>query len=143
MLYRVALAQTRHTQQSPPPLSQYVHCLFEAGLEESDVIGDFSMGRKPGAEGLSSSTSYEPDLYFNLKPEVCENHGSDITHLYTNPKTGVVTDSEIPAVPIPYPPPRIVIVDCNNSIHIRDLQKLGDFCRHCCGAAGQMSKVPA
>ena len=49
------------------------------------------MGRKPGAEGLSNSTSYEPYLYFILKPEVCENHGSDITHLYTNPKTGVVT----------------------------------------------------
>ena len=33
VLYRVALAQTRHNQHNPPPLSQYVHCLLEAGLE--------------------------------------------------------------------------------------------------------------
>ena len=37
----------------------------------------------------------------------------------------MVTHTDVPAVGIFYPPPRIAI--------IRDLQKLADFCKYCCG----------
>jgi len=60
--YRLALAQTQGNKHDPPPLSQYVQCLMEAGLEESDVIGDFSMGSKPDAEGFGVSKIFEPFL---------------------------------------------------------------------------------
>ena len=46
----------------------------------------------------------------------------------------MVTHTDIPAVNIFYPPPRICIIDCNGDVHIRDLQKLGDFCSFCCGS---------
>ena len=136
--YRVPLAITAANKHDPPPLTQYVQCLMEAGLEESDIIGDFSMGSKPDAERKPVSKVYEPFLYFKLKPEACEGHGSDDHVIYTG-EDGVVTHTDIPAVNILYPPPRICIIDCNGEIHVRELQKLGDFCRFCCGA-GQCVK---
>ena len=131
--FRLALAQTAANQHDPPPLSQYIQCLMEAGLEESDIIGDFSMGSKPDVEGFSVSKVFEPFLYFKLKPEACEGHGSDEHVIFTG-EDGVATHTDIPAVNIYYPPPRIVIIDCNGDVHVRDLQKLGDFCKYCCGS---------
>ena len=125
--FRVPLAQTAANKHDPPPLSQYVQCLMEAGLEESDIIGDFSMGSKPDVEKNSVSKVFEPFLYFKLKPETCEGHGSDDHVIFTG-EDGVVTHTDIPAVNIFYPPPRICIIDCNGEVHVRDLQKLGDFC---------------
>ena len=46
----------------------------------------------------------------------------------------MVTHTDVPAINIFYPPPRIVIIDCIGDVHVRDLQKLGDFCRFCCGS---------
>ena len=130
--FRVPLAQTAANKHDPPPLSQYVQCLMEAGLEESDIIGDFSMGSKPDVEKNSVSKVFEPFLYFKLKPEACEGHGSDDHVIFTG-EDGVVTHTDIPAINIFYPPPRICIIDCNGEVHVRDLQKLGDFCKFCCG----------
>ena len=53
--FGVALAQISSNKHDPPPLSQYIQCLMEVGLEESDIIGDFSMGSKPDVEGFSMS----------------------------------------------------------------------------------------
>ena len=64
---------------------------------------------------------------FKLKPEACEGHGNDVHVVFTG-EDGVVTHTDIPAVNIYYPPPRFAIIDCNGDVHIRDLQKLGDFC---------------
>ena len=64
--FRVPLAQTAANKHDPPPLSQCVQCLMEAGLEESDIIGDFSMGSKPDVERNSVSKVFEPFLYFKL-----------------------------------------------------------------------------
>ena len=88
--FRLALAQTAANQHDPPPLSQYIQCLMEAGLEESDIIGDFSMGSKPDVEGFSVSKVFEPFLYFKLKPEACEGHGCDEHVIFTG-EDGVVT----------------------------------------------------
>ena len=55
--FRVALAQTASNKHDPPPLSQCVQCLMEAGLEESDIIGDFSMGSKGHGNLISGWTS--------------------------------------------------------------------------------------
>ena len=68
-----------------------------------------------------------------MKPEACEGHGSDEHVIFTG-EDGVATHTDIPAVNIYYPPPRIVIIDCNGDVHVRDLQKLGDFCKYCCGS---------
>ena len=46
----------------------------------------------------------------------------------------MATHTDVPAVNIFYPPPRIVIIDCIGDVHVRDLQKLGDFCKFCCGS---------
>ena len=96
---------------------------MEAGLEESDIIGDFSMGSKPDVEGNSVSKVFEPFLYFKLKPEACEGHGSDDHVIFTG-EDGVATHTDVPAVNIFYPPPKIVIIDCIGDVHVRDLQKL-------------------
>ena len=53
LIFRLFLAQTASNQHGPPPLSQYIQCLMEAALEESDIIGDFNMGSKPDVEGFS------------------------------------------------------------------------------------------
>ena len=65
--FRVALAQTASNKHDPPPLSQCVQCLMEAGLEESDIVGDFSMGSKPDVEGNSVSKVFKPFLYFQTE----------------------------------------------------------------------------
>ena len=67
---RLALAQTASNPNMIFLLSngQYIQCLMEAGLEESDIIGDFSMRSKPAVEGLIVSKFFEPFLYFKLKP---------------------------------------------------------------------------
>ena len=44
--FGLALAQTASNQHDPPPLGQYIQCLMEVGVEESDISGDFSMGSK-------------------------------------------------------------------------------------------------
>ena len=93
---------------------------MEAGLEESDVIGDFSMGSTPDVEGFGVSKIFELVLYFKLKPEACEGHGSDDHVIFTG-EDGVVTHTDVLAVNIFYPPSRIVIIDRNGDIHVRDL----------------------
>ena len=49
--FRVPLAANKRNRQNPPPLSQYAQGLLEAGLEENDLIGEFSMGSKPKGPG--------------------------------------------------------------------------------------------
>ena len=79
--FRLALAQTASNQHDPPPLNQYIQCLMEAGLEASEIIGDFSMDSKPDVERFSVSKVCEPFLYFKLKPEAFEGHGNITTPL--------------------------------------------------------------
>ena len=46
--FRVTLALTASNKHDPPPpLSQYIQCMMEVGLEESDIIADFGMGSSP------------------------------------------------------------------------------------------------
>ena len=49
----------------------------------------FSMGSKPDVEGNSVSKVFEPFLYFKLKSEACEGHGSDDHVIFTG-EDGVV-----------------------------------------------------
>ena len=106
---------------------------MEVGLEEPDIIDDFSMGSTPSVGGNSVSKGFEPFLYFKLKPEACEGHGSDNHVMIFIGEDGVITHTNVPTVNIFYPPPRIAIIDCIGDFHIRDMQKLGDFYNFCCG----------
>lgn len=130
--FRVPLAQTKDNLSNPPPLSQYVNCLATAGLEIEDVMEEFHMGYRPGETNKNDSKVFEDFLYFKLKPESCENHGSTQVVTIKDPN-GDEIETRIPATPINYPPPNIVVVDFKGVVHVRPVQKLGDFCRHCLG----------
>ena len=88
------------------------------------------MCSKPDVKGNDVSKVFEPFLYFKLKPKACEGPGSDDHVIFTG-DSDVVTHTDVPAVNILYPPPRIAIIECIGDVHIRDLQKRGDFCKYC------------
>ena len=135
LISRVAL----FLRSKQPRILEFGHvlCWKLYAWEESVLIAKgqwttIPISSKPDVEKNSVSKVFEPFLYFKLKPEACEGHGSDDHVIFTG-EDGVVTHTDVPAINILYPPPRICIIDCNGEVHVRDLQKLGDFCKFCCG----------